>query len=83
MDPIYRLFTTGKMLSSKGSLDGLFNYIIYAVKLIDGDEVSYKFQVHSKGQDSCKTPEGCFDDDYIDPNMQIVLDAIDKFEFGE
>lgn len=83
MDPIYRLFTTGKMLSSKGSLDGLFNYIIYAVKLIDGEDVSYKFQVHSKGQDSCKTPEGCFEEDYIDPNMQIVLEAIDKYEFGE
>lgn len=83
IDPIYRLFTTGKMLSSKGSLDGLFNYVIYAVKLIDGDDITYKFQVHSKGQDSCKTPEGCFEEDYIEPNMQIVLDAIDKYEFGE
>lgn len=83
MDPIYRAFCGGKMLSSKGSIDGLFNYIIYAVKLIEGDEVTYKFQVHSKGQDTCKTPEGCFEEDYIEPNMKIVLDAINKFEYGE
>lgn len=83
MDPAYRLFTSGKMLSSKGSIDGLFNYIIYAVKLIDGEEVKYQFQVHSKGDDTCKTPEGCFKDDYINPNMQDVLDAIDYYEYGE
>lgn len=82
-----KLFLKGctflKMLSSKGSIDGLFNYIIYAVKLIDGDVVQYRFQVHSKGDDTCKTPEGCFADDYIEPNMQKALDAIDTYEFGE
>ena len=83
MDPGYKIYTGGKMISNKGSLDGLFNYIIYATKIVDGDDISYKFQVHSKGQDTCKTPEGCFEEDYIEPNMQMVLDAIDKYEMGE
>lgn len=83
MDPDLRMYTGGKMIANKGSIDGLFNYIIYATKLVDGENVSYKFQVHSKGSDTCKTPEGCFETDYIEPNMQAVLDAIDKYENGE
>lgn len=83
MDPVLRMYTGGKMIANKGSIDGLFNYIIYATKIVDGDDISYKFQVHSKGDDTCKTPEGCFAEDYIEPNMQMVLDAIDKYEMGE
>lgn len=83
MDPDLKMYTGGKMISNKGSIDGLFNYIIYATKIIDGEDISYKFQVHSKGQDTCKTPEGCFEEDYIEPNMKMVLEAIDKYEMGE
>lgn len=85
IDPEYRLWTTGKMLTNAINLDGLFSYIIYAERYIpDGsDEVSYRFKTRTDGNDTCRSVAGCFADKYIEPNMQIVIDTINKFEAGE
>ena len=82
IDPEYRLWTTGKMLTSQINLDGLFSYIIYAERYIpDGEEeVSYRFRTRTNGNDTCRSVEGCFKDKYIEPNMQLVIDTINKFE---
>ncbi len=85
-DPIYRLWTTGKMLSNQINLDGLFSYIIYAERYIDekdNDEVKYRFKTRSDGNDTCRSVAGCFTDKYIEPNMKLVIDTINKFESGE
>lgn len=85
IDPEYRLWTTGKMLTNAINLDGLFSYIIYAERYIpDGsDEVSYRFKTRTDGNDTCRSVAGCFASKYIEPNMQIVIDTINKFEAGE
>lgn len=84
MDPKYKLFTTGKMLDRSVNVDGLFNYIIYAEKLVeDEDNIEYKFRTRSNGPDTCRSTEGCFDEKYVDPDMQMVIDTIRKFEYGE
>lgn len=83
-DPEYRLFTTGKMLNSTVNLDGLFNYLLYAERIKNSDDnVEYKIRTHSLGNDTCRSTDGCFKELYIDNNMQLVLDSIHKFEFGE
>lgn len=83
-DPEYRLFTTGKMLNSTVNLDGLFNYLLYAERIKNTDDsVEYKFRTHSLGNDTCRSTDGCFNELYIDNNMQLVLNSIHKFEFGE
>lgn len=85
IDPEYRLWTTGKMLTNAINLDGLFSYIIYAERYIpDGsDEVSYRFKTRTDGNDTCRSVSGCFEDKYIEPNMKLVIDTINKFESGE
>lgn len=85
IDPEYRLWTTGKMLTNAINLDGLFSYIIYAERYIpDGqDEVAYRFKTRTDGNDTCRSVAGCFEEKYIEPNMQLVIDTINKFENGE
>ena len=85
IDTEYRLWTTGKMLTNAINLDGLFSYIIYAERYVpDGqDEVSYRFKTRTDGNDTCRSVAGCFEDKYIEPNMQLVIDRINEFEFGE
>lgn len=82
MDPEYRMWTTGKMLTSQINLDGLFSYIIYSERYIDDvdGEVHYRFKTRTDGNDTCRSVEGCFADKYIAPDMKFVLDTINKFE---
>ena len=86
IDPEYRLWTTGKMLTNQVNLDGLFSYIIYSERYIDdkGDgEVKYRFKTRTDGNDTCRSVAGCFEDKYIEPNMKLIIDTINKFELGE
>lgn len=86
IDPEYRLWTTGKMLTNSINLDGLFSYIIYAERFPkdDGsDDVDYKFRTRTNGNDTCRTVSGCFEDKYIEPNLKLVIDTINNFENGE
>ena len=83
VDPEYRLWTTGKMLTAKTNLDGLFSYLIYAEKYEEDDEVKYRFRTKGNINDTCRSVEGCFASKYIEPNMQIVIDTINKFENEE
>lgn len=82
IDPEYRMWTTGKMLTNQINLDGLFSYIIYAERYIDesGDEVKYRFKTRTDGNDTCRSVAGCFEDKYIEPNMKLVIDTINQFE---
>lgn len=84
VNPNYKLFSCSKMLDRTINIDGLFNYLLYAEKLIgDDDEIQYKFRTRSLGADTCRSTEGCFKDTYIDNNMQLVIDTIEKFENGD
>lgn len=85
IDPEYRMWTTGKMLTSQINLDGLFSYIIYSERYIDDvdGDVHYRFKTRTDGNDTCRSVEGCFEDKYIEPNMKLVLDTITAFENGD
>lgn len=85
LDPSYKLFTTGKLLDRSVNIDGLFSYLIYAEKLISDVEgtVKFVFRTKSLGKDTCRSAEGCFKELYIEPNMQTVIDSINKFEISE
>jgi hypothetical protein len=82
IDPEYRMWTTGKMLTNQINLDGLFSYIIYSERYIpDGEtEVQYRFKTRTDGNDTCRSVAGCFEEKYIEPNMKLVIDTINKFE---
>ena len=84
IDPKYKLFTTGKLLDRSVNIDGLFNYLLYAEKLINSDDsIDYKFRTRTLGADTCRSTKGCFEDLYIEQDMQYVINTINKFEFGE
>lgn len=75
-----------KMLTSQINLDGLFSYIIYAERYKDDvtdEDVKYRFRTRTNGNDTCRSVEGCFKDKYIEPNMKLVIDTINKFENGD
>lgn len=73
-----------KLLDRSVNIDGLFSYLLYAEKLIQSDgEIEYKFRTRTLGADTCRSTKGCFEDLYIDQDMQLVIDSINKFELGE
>ena len=84
MEPFWKLYTSGKMLDKTVNIDGLFSYIIYTDTTVDeNDEVQYRFRTRTNGNDTCRSVAGCFEDKYIEPNMKLVIDTVNKFESGE
>jgi hypothetical protein len=85
IDPQFKMYSSGKMLDKTVNIDGLFSYIIYAERFIDevNGDVGYRFKTRTDGNDTCRTVAGCFEEKYIEPNMQLVIDTIRKFEEGE
>lgn len=84
VEPFWKLYTSGKMLDKTVNLDGLFSYILYTDKYVDdNDEVQYRIMTRTNGNDTCRSVAGCFADKYIEPNMKLVIDTINKFESGE
>lgn len=85
IDPQYKMYSSGKMLDKTVNIDGLFSYIIYSERYIDeatGD-VGYRFKTRTDGNDTCRSVAGCFAEKYIEPNMKLIIDTINKFEEGE
>jgi hypothetical protein len=85
IDPQYKMYSSGKMLDKTVNIDGLFSYIIYSERYIDeaSGEVGYRFKTRTDGNDTCRSVAGCFSEKYIEPNMQTIIDTINKFEEGE
>lgn len=85
IDPMFKMYSSGKMLDKTVNIDGLFSYILYSERYIDetSGEVKYRFKTRTDGNDTCRSVDGCFEEKYIEPNMQLVIDTINKFEMGE
>lgn len=80
VNPSYKIKTIGKMLDNMITLEGLFTYVLFTdlVKDVDGN-VEHKFITQSDGTTTAKTPMGCFDDFYVDNDLQFVIEQIDKY----
>lgn len=71
--------TLGKMIDNTVNLDGLFTVILYS-EATKGDEgVQYKFRTKTSGTDTCKSPMGMFDEEYIDNDLALVFDKINSY----
>lgn len=70
------------MLTNAVNLDGLFSYLLYAERYIDDgeDEVKYRIKTRTDGNDTCRSIAGCFDEKYIEPNMDKIIKRINEFE---
>lgn len=82
VNPNYKIKTVGKMLDNFITIEGLFTYVLFTdiVKSTDGDErIEHKFITQSDGTTTAKTPMGCFDEIYVDNDLQFVIEQIDKY----
>lgn len=80
LNPSYKIKTLGKMIDSTITIEGLFTYVLFTTKVKnDEGKMEYKFMTNSDGSNTAKTPMGCFDDLYIDNDLQLVFDKIDEY----
>ena len=84
IEPSYKLYSSGKMLDKTVNIDGLFSYILYTEKTVGDDgEVHYRVKTRTDGNDTCRSVAGCFEEKYVEPNMNEIIDKINQFENGE
>lgn len=79
-----KIKTSGKLLDKAIYLDGLFTFIFYAESYKDviNKKVEYRFRTKSDGKSSCKSPLGCFEEEYIPNDMGLILDTINEYYNG-
>lgn len=85
INPQWKVKTLGKMLDSTLNVDGCFTYMLYT-ELREGDDggMTRVFRTNTiDGSDTCKSPMGVFKELYIPNDLQMVVDAINKYEEGE
>lgn len=80
LNPQYKIKTLGKMIDNMITVEGLFTYVLFTNRRQNDDGVmEYKFMTNSNGSNTAKTPMGCFDEEFIDNDLQFVFDSIDKY----
>lgn len=83
VNPKRKFKTAGKLIDTQIVVEGLCTYVFFA-ELITGEngKIEYKFATQTDGTTTAKTPMGCFDEMYIDNDLQYVITAIDKYNEG-
>lgn len=80
LNPQHKIKTLGRMIDNMITVEGLFTYVLFTSRIQNEDGVlEYKFMTNSDGTNTAKTPMGCFDNLYIDNDLQLVFDKIDKY----
>ena len=73
--------TIGKMIDNTLTLEGLFSIVLFGkVNKNDDGELSYGFETQNNGENTCKSPQGMFEDFFIPNNLQYVKDCMKKYE---
>jgi len=79
----YAFKSSGKLLENTIDPVSYFTYVLHSRIMKNDDKIEYKFQTNDDGIYECKTPMGCFEELYIDNDMKMVIDAIEKYENGD
>lgn len=74
----YRPKTIGKMIDQYNIIEGAFTYVFQSV-IVDH---KYKFITINDGQHMAKTPMGCFDEFYVDNDMNQIVNTIQQYNLG-
>jgi hypothetical protein len=72
----------GKLVQDVVKPEGMFLYILETIVQKKGNDISYGFMTQNNTTNMAKSPEGMFDAQIIDNDIQAVLDAITKYEEG-
>lgn len=75
--------TVGKMLGEKIDCPSIVEYILHT-RVLDGENGSrsYKFMTNTDGVYEAKTPMGMFSEQFIDNDINAVIQRIDAYENG-
>lgn len=80
LNPNFKIKTVGKMIDNMITVEGLFTYVLFTQRVKDDDgNMQYKFVTQSDGTTTAKTPLGCFEEAFIDNDLQFVFDKIDEY----
>lgn len=72
-----------KLLDKMITIEGLFTYVFFTSVINDEGAPQYKFITNSDGTSTAKTPMGLFNELLIDNDIQVVIDAIKRYNEGE
>lgn len=76
----YKIKTAGKMIDNQILLEGLLTMCLYTYVEDNKDgSANYNFLTNRFKKFPAKTPDGMFTDIKIPSNLQLVVDAIDKY----
>lgn len=85
INPTIGIKTHGKLIKEKITLEGLFTYLLFT-KVdagLEPGETKYLFVTNNDGERLAKTPDGMFEELYIPNDLQLVVEALDKYENDE
>ena len=79
----YTFKTSGKLLENTIDPVSYFTYVFHSRILKAENGMEYKFQTNDDTMHECKTPMGCFSEQYIDNDIYEAIKRIDAYERGE
>ena len=73
--------TVGKMIDNALTLEGLFSIVLFG-KVVKGedDKLNYVFETANNGENTCKSPDGMFENVRISNSLKLVKNAIIEYE---
>ncbi len=71
----YKPKTIGKMIDQTNLIEGSFSYVFQSI-IVDH---KYKFITCNDGQHMAKTPMGCFEEFYVDNDLNEILHQIESY----
>jgi len=73
--------TIGKMIDNTLTLEGLFSIVLFG-KVVKGedDKLNYVFETANNGENTCKSPDGMFENVRISNSLKLVKNAIIEYE---
>jgi len=73
--------TVGKMIDNALTLEGLFSIVLFGKVVKDKeDKLSYVFETANNGENTCKSPDGMFENTRISNSLKLVKNAIIEYE---
>ena len=82
-DTGYKMKSVGKMVDDYLTMEGLFTVVLYAKVSRGADnKIAYQFVTNNDGEFPAKSPIGLFTDLYIQNDLGLVSETIDKYNEG-
>jgi|TARA_R100000084_G_scaffold53343_1_gene22416 hypothetical protein len=72
--------TVGKMIDNALTLEGLFSIVLFGkVRKNDDGTLDYGFETQTNGENTCKSPMGMFEDQFIPNDLEYVIKHIEEY----